>query len=477
MKTMMFGGRALAATMVLSLSACAVGPDYVRPEVAAPAAYKENAGWKAAEPSDQVSRGGWWEIFGSAELNALQEQVAAANQNLMAAAARYRQAQALAQSAHAGLFPTLSAAASSTRSRASAGGKSPAAGNPIGNQHNLSIGASWEADVWGRVARTTEAGAASAAASAADLEAVQLSIRAELASNYFHLRALDTQLRLFDDTMRAYARSLELTQHRYASGVAARADVVQAQAQLKTAQAQAIDLRPQRAQVEHAIALLVGKTPADFSLPDAMLTTAVPLTPVGLPSQLLERRPDIAAAERHVAAANAEIGVAAAAFFPTLDLAAAAGYQSASLAHWLSSPNLFWSLGPALAQTIFDGGRRQANRDQAGAAYDESVANYRQTVLGGFQEVEDNLATLRYLEQEAEVQQDAVRFANESLAIAGNQYRAGLVSYLNVVTAQATALASERSRVDILNRRLAASVQLVRALGGGWTAAAPSVAQ
>lgn len=465
-------GPALAVAMTLALSACAVGPDYARPEAAAPLAYKENAGWKTAEPRDQSSRGHWWEVFGNAELDALQAQVSVSNQNLKAAEARYRQAQALAQSARAGLFPTLSAAASSTRSRASANGKSPAAGNPIGNQHNLSFDANWEADVWGRVARTVEAGSASAAASAADLEAVQLSIRAELATNYFHLRALDTQLRLFDDTLKAYAKSLELTQHRYASGVAARADVVQAQTQLKTAQAQAIDLRPQRAQIEHAIALLVGKAPADFALPEAMLSNAVPLPPVGLPSQLLERRPDIAAAERRVAAANAQIGVAVAAFYPTLDLSAAAGYQSASFARWLSSPNLFWSLGPALAQSIFDGGRRQAARDQAGAAYDESVAGYRQTVLAGFQEVEDQLAALRYLEQEAEVQQDALRFANEAVAIAENQYRAGLVSYLNVVTARATALASERSRVDILNRRLAASVQLIRALGGGWTAAA-----
>lgn len=444
------------------LSACAVGPDYVRPAVEAPAAFKEMQGWKIAQPQDQEIRGKWWEVFGDPELNALQEQVAISNQNLAQAEARFRQAKALVQSARAAYFPTLSGSVSSSRSdRATQTG-------PV-NSHSLAFDANWEADVWGRVQRNVEANQASAAASAADLEATRLSTQAQLAQNYFQLRAVDAQQQLLQRTVADYERSLQLTENQYASGVVPRANVVLAQTQLKSTQAQAIDTGIQRAQLEHAIALLVGKAPSDFSLAAKPLTLAVPPIPVGLPSTLLERRPDIAAAERRVAAANAQIGIAKAAFFPTLSLSASAGFQSSSFGDWLSFPNRFWSLGPALAMNLFDAGARKAQTDQAIAGYDANIAAYRQTVLSGFQEVEDNLAALRLLEQEAQVQDEAVQAARLSVELAANQYKAGIVNYLNVINAQTTALGNERTAVDLLNRRLSASVLLIKALGGGWS--------
>lgn len=477
MNRLFFRWRIVAALIALHLTACSLGPDYVRPSMATPSAYKENADWKSAEPRDVLKRGDWWSIFGDADLDALQRKVLVDNQSLLAAEARCRQARALVQSARAALFPSLDAGVSATRSqsvqssRSSSTTSATSTAATINTQRSLSFNANWEADVWGRIGRSVEAADANAVASAADLESAKLSLQAELALDYFSLRALDVQSKLFDETIAAYEKSLTLTQNRYATGVTARVDVVQAQTQLKSAQSQAIQLRAQRAQFEHAIALLVGRTPADFSLAAGDLPIVVPTPPVGLPSQLLERRPDIAAAERRVAAANAQIGVAAAAFFPALDFSATAGYQSASLARWLSAPNLFWSLGPSLAQTIFDGGLNRARSEQASAAYDESVANYRQTVLAGFQEVEDNLSALHYLEQAFAAQQEAAELAQEAVTLATNQYRAGVVSYLNVVSAQTTALSNERSRVDLISRRLAASVQLIRALGGGWNAA------
>jgi NodT family efflux transporter outer membrane factor (OMF) lipoprotein len=456
------------------LDACTVGPDYVRPGADTPAAFKELDGWKAAQPRDQELRGKWWEAFGDAFLNDLEEQVSVSNQNLAQSAAQFRQARALVRSARAGFLPTVSADASVTR------GASPAnfsnrtfVQNPRGpsTDYSLSLDAVWEADLWGRVRRTVESSEAGAQASAADLEALRLSLQAELALNYFQLRALDAQKTLFYDTVAAYQRSLTLTQNQYTAGVAARVDVIQAQTQLKTTQAQALDIGVQRAQLEHAIALLIGKPAGSYSLAEAALAALPPPAPAGMPSALLERRPDIAAAERRVAAANAQIGVAEAAYYPSLTLSATAGFQSSSFANWLTAPNRFWSLGPALAQTLFDGALRRAQTEQAVAAYDANVAGYRQTVLTGFQEVEDNLAALRILEQEAAVQDEAVRNARQSVALTTNQYKAGLVSYLNVVTVQATALANERTAVDILSRRLAASVLLIKALGGGWNAA------
>jgi NodT family efflux transporter outer membrane factor (OMF) lipoprotein len=326
--------------------------------------------------------------------------------------------------------------------------------------------------VWGRVRRTVEANVASAQASAADLEAARLSANAELAQDYFQLRALDAQQRLLNDTVANYEKSIQLTQNQYQAGVAAKADVVQADTQLKTTQAQAIDIGVQRAQLEHAIALLIGKPPSNFSIASSPLplATVPPPIPVDVPSTLLERRPDIAGAERRMAVANAQIGVAKSAYFPSLTLSAAGGYQSTNMAQWLTAPSHFWSIGPALAETLFDGGLRRAQTEQARAAYDATVAVYRQTVLTGFQEVEDNIAALRILEREAQVQDQAVKSAQLSVQLTTNQYKAGIVSYLGVIVVQAVALNDEQTAVNILNRRLAASVLLIKALGGGWDA-------
>jgi NodT family efflux transporter outer membrane factor (OMF) lipoprotein len=428
-----------------------------------PAAYQEAGNWKVAQPRDIEQGGRWWEIFGDRDLDALVAQIDVSNQNVRIAEAQFRQARALAQSARAGFYPRVSGGVAATRSH------SPRAGGSNTN-YELSLDATWEADVWGRVRRTVEAAEAGAQASAADLAAVRLSLQAELAQDYFQLRVLDAQRKLLDDTVRAFERSLELTKNRYAVGVAGKADVVQAEAQLKSTQAQAIDIGVQRAQLEHAIAVLIGRPPAEFTLRPEPLPVTMPSIPPGLPSELLERRPDIAAAERRVAAANAQIGVVQSAYFPSLTLSAAGGFQASSLANWLSLPNRFWSLGPALAQTLFDAGLRRALTDQAIAAYDANVAAYRQTVLTGFQEVEDNLAALRILDEEARVQDEAVRAARESLVLTLNQYKAGTISYLNVVTVQTTQLNNERTAVGILGRQLNAAVLLVKALGGGWLA-------
>lgn len=464
------------AVLVLQLGGCALGPDYVRPAVDAPTAFKELDGWKTAQPRDHELRGKWWEAYQDPALDALEQQITLSNQNLAQAEARFRQARALVQSARAGLFPTIAGSASATRT-SGAGGRgiqNPALGGAVAggavNNHALSVDANWEVDVWGRVRRTIEANSANAQASAGDLEATRLSIQTQLAQNYFQLRTLDTQQQLLDRTVADYQKSLQLTQNQYAAGVVARGNVVLAQTQYKTTQAQAIDIGVQRAQLEHAIALLIGKAPADFSLPPAPLSATVPDVPVGVPSRLLERRPDIAAAERRVAAANAQIGVAKKAYFPDLTLSAAAGFQSSSFTNWLTLPNRVWSIGPAIAQTLFDAGARRAQTEQAEAVYDANVAAYRQTVLTGFQEVEDNLAALRILEREAQVQNDAVQAARESVALITNQYKAGIVSYLNVITVQTTALSNERTALDLLNRRLAASILLIKALGGGWEA-------
>ena len=466
---------ALAFPLAL-LGACAVGPDYVRPPVETPAAFRES--WKQAEPRDHEERGKWWEVFNDPLLNSLQEQVGISNQTLARAEAQFRQAAALLDSARAATYPNLTGGVSTTRSRASsttiAQPSAASVSRGVITSHNLPSNAAWEADVWGRIGRTVEASAAGAQASAADLEAARLSAQAQLAQNYFQLRALDAQQQLLEDTVSAYEKSMQLTQNRYAAGVVAKADVVQAQTQLKTTQAQAIDIGVQRAQLEHSLALLVGKPASNFSIPRAPLTAVPPPVPPALPSALLERRPDIAAAERRMAAANAQIGVAKAAFFPSLTLSAGTGFQSATLAQWLTLPSRFWSIGPAIALPLLDGGLRHAATDQAIAAYDANVAAYRQTVLAGFQEVEDNLAALRILEQEARVQEEAVKTARLSVELTTNQYKAGIVTYLNVIAVQTTALGSERSSVDILNRRLAASVLLVKALGGGWNGTPPA---
>lgn len=457
-----------SALSLMLLSACAVGPDYVRPAVEMPTAFKESAGWKIAKPRDQEIRGKWWEIYNDPLLNSLEEQVSISNQTLAQAEARYRQASALVQSARASYFPTVTGNASTTRGNRGNNGNSTITN--MSENHSLSVSANWELDLWGRVRRTVEANQANAEASAADLEATRLSTQAQLAQSYFQLRTVDTQQELFDRTVADYQRSLQLTQNQYAAGIVANANVVLAQTQLKTTQAQSIDLGVQRAQLEHAIALLVGKPASTFSIPHAPLTAVAPALPAGLPSSLLERRPDIAAAERRIVAANAQIGVAKTAYFPDLTLAATGGFQSSSFANWLTLPNRFWSVGPALAMTLFDGGARRAQTDQAIAAYDVNVAAYRQTVLTGFQEVEDNLAALRLLEQEAQLQDEALQSSRKSVELTTNQYRSGIVSYLNVITVQTTALGNERTALDIQNRRLTASVLLIKALGGGWEA-------
>jgi len=464
---------AAIAGMLVVFTACAVGPDYVKPKAEAPATYKEAADWKVAQPQEAVVRGAWWKIFKDPQLDALEEQVNISNQNVAAAEAQFRQARALAQAARAGYFPNVAIGASATRSL-----RSSNAGNALGTTTDqvsdllLTGTASWEPDIWGKIRRTVEASQAGAQASAADLEAIRLSTQAALAQNYFQLCALDAQKKLLDATVAAYQKAMELTNRRYASGVSSRADVLQAETQLKTTQAQAIDVGVQRAQLEHAIALLVGKPASVLSIPVTPLAATPVAVPFGIPSELLERRPDIAAAERRLAAANAQIGVAKAAYFPNIVLNAAGGFESSHLSDWLSWPSRLWSVGLGLTQTVFDAGLRSALTDQARAAYDATVASYRQTVLGGFQEVEDNLAALRILEEESRIQGEAVSAARRSVDLSMNQYRAGTISYLEVVTVQTILLVNERTAIDILGRRLAASVLLIKAIGGGWSSSA-----
>lgn len=460
------------------LAGCAVGPNYERPAVAVPTAYKEATGaWKPAEPRDEALRGKWWTVYGDAELDALVDLVAIDNQNVKQAEAQFRQANAALDAARAGFWPTLGAGVSSARGRnasaTSTTGGTTASG--IRETDKATLSASWEADVWGRIRRSVESGDASAAASAADLQAALLSAQATLVQTWFQWRANARQRQLLDNTVAAYRHSLEITRNRFDSGVAGRVDVVQAESQLKSTEAQAAELRLSGAQLEHAIALLVGKAPADLKLPPALpdgkaaALPPLPAIPPQLPSALLERRPDIAGAERRAAAANAQIGVAQSAFFPALTFAASGGYQNSAFSHLISAPNRFWSLGPTLALTLFDAGARSAQKAQAVAAHDKSVAAYRQTVLTAFQEVEDNLAALRILGEEEEYQRAAAAAAAETLRLTDNQYQSGTVSYLNVVVAQATALSAERNLLDVQNRRLVASVALLKALGGGWT--------
>jgi NodT family efflux transporter outer membrane factor (OMF) lipoprotein len=464
----------VAAAALFALGACTVGPDYVRPSADAPAAFKEAEGWKPAEPKDQIPRGNWWSVFGDSRLDELEAQVDISNQNIKVAEARVRQARALTQQARAAFFPTVDASASATRaggrSSGSGGGTTPS-GGATSNFYNLALDANWEIDLWGRVRRNVESNEASTQASVADLEAAKLSAQAELAQDYLLLRVQDAQIDLLATTAAAYEKSLQLTKNQYAAGVVGRSDVVQAETQYKSTRAQVLDARILRAQLEHAIAILIGKPPAEFSIAATPIDYPFPDIPVGMPSELLERRPDIAAAERRVAAANAQIGVAQAAFFPSLTLSATGGFAASSFAHWLTLPARYWSLGPALlAQTVFDAGLRSAQKEQAVAVYDQTVATYRETVLTGFQEVEDNLVALRMLEEETGVQDEAVRAAREAVTIVNNQYRAGTVNYIAVVVIQAGALNNERTALGIRGRRLAASVALIKALGGGWNA-------
>ncbi len=467
-------GSLSSATLLLigTLTGCSFAPVYKTPD-SAPAAseYKESGDWKSAQPLDSQDRGAWWVIFHDPQLDALESRVGDANQGLKSALARLQQARAATRIARSDLFPTLSAASSATRARTSTNGPTYVPGrNPVYNSFDLEADLSYEVDVWGRVRNTVTAAKASQQASAADLATLNLSIHAELAADYFALRSEDAQQVLLDQTVVDYAKSLQLAQNLYSGGAAAIADVAQAQAQLETARTQAADIRLQRAQTEHAIAVLLSENPSAFHLePNPLPLELPPPIDPGLPSSLLERRPDVAAAERRVAAANAQIGVARAAYFPVFSLAAAAGLDSAHSSNWLNAPSRFWSLGPAAGVlTLFDAGRHRAQTAQAKAIYDEQVADYRSTVLTAYQEVEDNLAALRQLQQESVTEAAAVTATAKALQQAQYRYKAGLVTYLEVATTENAVLQAQLSNVAIQTRRMNASVLLVKALGGGW---------
>ncbi len=467
---------AVAVATAVLLAGCAVGPDYHRPDTSIPAAFKEApAGWKVAQPADRTDRGPWWSVYDDPQLDALIGKLNASNQTIAQSAAAYRQARALVTEARAAYFPTVGLTASGSRSRTgrvstSSSASSFSSSSSISNSYSVGLDASWEPDLWGKVSRSVSAQRAGEAAAAADLANARLSQQALLAQTYFQLRTSDALQKLLDDTVKSYGESLKLTQNQYAQGVAARADVIQAQTQLQSAQAASIDNGVARAQYEHAIATLIGEPASMFSLPPNPLAAQPPITPVDVPSALLERRPDIAAAERRAAAANEQIGVAIAAFFPTLTLSATGGFQSSVWSQLFTLPARFWTVGPQLAATLFDAGLRAAQTDAARATYDQDVAAYRLAVLTAFQDVEDNLASQRILAQEVDVQRQAVDSAEHALAIVTNQYKAGTVAYLNVLTAQTTAFTAQQKLATIAGQRMVSSVGLVKALGGGWDA-------
>jgi len=451
------------------LSACMLGPDYVRPKLDVPTEFKEVKGWKPAQPRDNVIIGKWWEIFNDPQLNEMENQVAVSNQSILQAEAQFRQAEHMVLTAQAALSPIATGGAQFNRFLAASG--TSVAPSGVRNLIQNSLTMTWQPDLWGSVRRQIETNVSNAQASAATLQALTLSTQATLAADYFQLKILDAQKKLLDNNVAAYAKTLEITKNRYAAGVAAKTDVVQAEAQLESVRAQAVNLGVQRAQFEHAIAVLMGKAPAEVSLPQTALNVQIPMIPAVLPSELLERRPDIAVAERKIAAANAQIGVAKAAYYPTLNLNLSEGVQSSflNLNTLYTLAKNYWAFGPAVgALTLFDGGAKNAQYKQAMDNYDASLANYRQTVLTAFQQVEDNLAALRILDEETQVQNKAVAAADEALALTINQYKAGTVSFINVMTAQSNALTNQVTALLLQGSRLTAAVQLVTALGGGW---------
>jgi NodT family efflux transporter outer membrane factor (OMF) lipoprotein len=458
----------------LLLAGCTVGPNYKRPAAEVPPAYKEVGDWKTAQPNDQNLPGNWWEIFHDEQLNALEAQVNVSNQNLKAAEAQYTQARAALRYQRADYFPTMTVDPTATRNHLSAN-RQPHSAQFNGVTYTdlqIPFELSYQVDIWGRVRRTVESYRAQAQASAADLAAVNLSMHAQLALDYFQARTLDAEEQLLNSTVTQYQQALELIENRFAGGLASDLEVQQAKTQLETTEAQAIDVGVARAAYEHAVAVLIGKPPASFSLPPLPLTAPPPPIPVGLPSELLERRPDIAAQERLMASANAQIGVAKSAYYPLVNLAAAGGFESGTITTLISGPSNLWSFGPSAALTLLDFGRRRAATDQAIATYEQAVANYRQTVLTGFQQVEDNVAALRILEHEAEVENTAVIAAQKYLELAITRYKGGVTSYLEVTTAQSAALSDEVTAVNILGRRMVDAVTLVQALGGGWDSSA-----
>ena len=470
---------AIACSISLFLSGCMVGPKYVKPAAPmapgfkeqAPESFKESDGWKTAQPSDRAIRGNWWEIFGDPQLNALEEEVTVSNQNLKVAEARFRQARAMIRFNRSAEFPTITTSPSIANERLSANQPyfpQSLANNGTGS-FTLPLDLSYEVDLWGRIRRTVSASKEEAQASAADLQTANLSLHAELAVDYFELRSADVQEHLLDDTVKAYTDALQVTQNRFDGGAAPKSDVAQAQTQLDGARVQDTDITVMRAQFEHAIATLIGKPPAEFKITPAPKTALqLPVIPVGVPASLLERRPDIAAGERRVAEANDQIGIARAAFFPSLVLGASGGFTGTTIANWFDWPSRMWAVGGQASQSIFDAGRRRAVSEGAVANYDGTVASYRQTTLTAFQEVEDNLAALRILEKEAQQQREATTSAQESLQLFTNRYEGGVDNYLQVITAQTVLLTNQRNDIDIERRRMDASVLLVKAVGGGW---------
>ena len=456
--------KVLSATLALCVTACAVGPNYHRPPFDAAAAYKESADWKPSEPADTLDKGPWWDIYHDDVLNSLERRIDVSNETVKSAAAAVEEARALVRQSQAGLWPSVSVNAG--RERTVAG-----AGNHAQTVNTLGVGATWEVDIWGQIRRQVESNRASAQASDAALAAARLAAQAELASDYFQLRAQDQLQVILNDIVAAEQLSLKITENRYRVGVAAKADVVSAQTQLLSSQAAQANAPLQRALLEHAIAVLVGEQPANFSVAVAQLRTDVPTVPAGLPSTLLERRPDVAESERKVAAANAQIGVAMSAFFPSLTLSGSDDYQGNTISRLIKTSNRVWSFGPTLALSVFDAGLRRAQVAGARAAYDASVDNYRQTVLTSLQQVEDEIVTLRVLQQQAAIEDAAVKAAREAESLTLNQYKAGTVPYSSVITAQTTRLSSEETALNVLSGRLQASVNMIEALGGGWSAA------
>jgi NodT family efflux transporter outer membrane factor (OMF) lipoprotein len=470
-------------TLLLFSAGCSVGPNYKRPVAAAPPAFKEQppvnfkeaeaAGWKPSQPGDAFSKGRWWELYNDAALNALEEQVSVSNQNVLQAEAQYRQARAAVGVARAALLPVASTAPSATFAGGASGGSSGGSGSGGSGSRKsftLPFNVSWEPDLWGNIRRGVTASTATAQALAANVGNARLLYQAELAADYFGLHGNDGEAELLARTEASYREYLALTRNRVSFGVAADLDIAQAESQLYEVQSQLMDLGVQRAAFEHAIAILIGKAPAELTIPAVAVSASPPPVPLGVPSELLERRPDIAIAERQVAAANEQIGIAIAAFYPTLSLTGSAGLESSSLAKWFTWPSRFWSVGPQLAETLFDGGRRRGVVVEERAAYDATVAGYRETVLTAMQQVEDNLAALRILASEADKVQQTVQAATRALDISTEQYRAGTASYLPVITSQAALLAADVTAVTLLTRRLTASVLLIEALGGGWNA-------
>jgi NodT family efflux transporter outer membrane factor (OMF) lipoprotein len=459
-----------------ALAGCAVGPNYSRPAAPPSAAFKEAQGWAPSQPSDHIDRGAWWSVFNDPVLDGMMRRVAVDNQNIAVREAAYRQARALTAESRAAFFPTVSANGSRQTSERAGGGSQVINGQVVTRSgpttvYNANLTASWVPDIWGRIRRNVESSKATNQASAADLAAATLSYQADLATNYFTLRALDEQKRLLDASVDSFRQATTLATNQYNAGVVARSDVITAETQLRGAQAQAIDLGIQRAQLEHAIAVLMGVAPSAFSLAAAPLTRDVPVAPAGLPSTLLERRPDIASAERQAQAASAQIGVQTAAWFPSLTLSGNYGYNSTALGDLFSASSNLWAYGPQLALQVLDFGARNARIRQARAVYDQRVATYRQTVLTAFQTVEDQLAALRVLQEEAVIRADTETSARQAEALALNRYKAGQTDITAVVVAQTTSLNAQQNTLAALRQRLVASVSLIEALGGGWTTA------